>query len=303
VSPSQVQVAAAVANRLILYDLQTGGIRASAVASNVFAGDKSEFRSVVFSPDGQRLAAGDDRGGEVAFLDATHLKPLITPTKLHADQVTDIAYGLDGAVLVTGGGFGTGITLTDVVGGQVVTNFSGVDEGFFPLQPLAVSPDGKRLATGSPDRVIRIRNIATRQIVATCPQKMRFLTCMTFSPDGRWLAVADTEGTFYLWDPSGQRPIRRRSGHSGGVMALAYSPDGTLATGGMDRTIRLWHPDLDQEVAILTGHSGWVLHLAFAEHGDALLSGSLDGTLKIWRALSPQQIAARERGSVLSRPE
>jgi eukaryotic-like serine/threonine-protein kinase len=302
VSSNELLAAATVTNRLILFDLPTGGILASAVASNVFAVARSEFRSVTFSPDGRRLAVGDDNG-MVAFLDATRLRPLMTPTNLHAAQVTDIAYALGGAVLVTGAGFGVGVTVTDVASGQLLAHFHAVEEGFYPLNPLAVSPDGTRVAMGSPDRAIRIRDVATGQVLATCPQKVRFPGCMTFSPDGRWLAFADTDGRFYLWDPSGQQPIRRRSGHSGGVAALAFSPDGTLASGGMDHTIRLWHPDIDQEVAILTGHSGWVLHLAFAEHGNALVSSSFDGTLKVWRALSFEQIAAQERAGVVRRRE
>jgi len=87
------------------------------------------------------------------------------------------------------------------------------------------------------------------------------------------------------------------------VATLAFSPEGTLASGSTDHTIRLWHPELDQEAVILTEHTAWVLCLGFAEHGNALISGSMDGTLRIWRALSPQQIAAQERSSVLSRPK
>jgi len=34
--------------------------------------------------------------------------------------------------------------------------------------------------------------------------------------------------------------------------------------------------------------------LAFAEHGNALVSGSFDGALNVWRALSPDQIRAHE---------
>lgn len=301
-SPKEPHVAAAAGKQLVLYDLHTGERLARALASDVFAVAGSEFRSMTFSPDGRRLAVGDDHGA-VAFLDATHLRPLMTPTNLHAALVTDIAYALGGAVLVTGAGFEMGIKLTDVASGQLLANFHGVEEGFYPLNPLAVSPDGKRVAMGSPDRAIRIRDVATGQVLTTCQHKVRFPFCLTFSPDDRWLAVADTDGAFYLWDPRGQQPLRRRSGHAGGVTALAFAPDGTVASGGMDHTIRLWHPDIDQEVAILTGHSGWVVRLAFAEHGNALISGSMDGTLRIWRALSPQQIAAQERSSVLSRPK
>jgi eukaryotic-like serine/threonine-protein kinase len=300
VSPDQCRVAAVAGDKLILCDLKTGAVLTSVAATNVFAVATTAFRSATFSPDGRRLAVGGD-DGTAAFLDAVTLQPLTTPTNLHAGQVADIAYALGGAVLVTGGGFGTGITLTDVASGQIITNFSAVAEGFFPLQPLAVSPDGKELATGSSDRLIRLWDVTTRQLLATCPQKVRFPSCMTFSPHGRLLAFADTLGSLYLWDPSGRRPLRRLSGHSGGVMALAFSPDGTLASGGMDHTIRLWHPELDQEAAILTGHSGCILCLTFAEHGNALVSGSLDGTLKVWRALSFEQIEAQERGGVVSR--
>ena len=176
---------------------------------------------------------------------------------------------------------------------------NGVQEGFYPLQPFAVSPDGWRQATGSPNRSIQW-NVTTRQPVATCPQKVRFPDCMTFSPDGRRLAFADTFGSLYLWDPSGRAPVRQLSGHSGSVMALVFSSDGTLATGSQDHTIRLWHPDIDQEVAVLTGHSGWILHLALAEYGNALVSSSWDGTLRVWRALSLEQIEAQDRAGVVN---
>jgi WD40 repeat protein len=62
----------------------------------------------------------------------------------------------------------------------------------------------------------------------------------------------------------------------------------------MDHTIRLWHPDIDQEVAVLEGHRAWIWAAAFAEQGHTLVSGSRDGTVRIWRGESFAAGAAKE---------
>ena len=292
VSPTQDRVAAAENHRLLLCDLTAGTVLTNMAATNIFPGGKPGLGGLTFSPDGRQLAVGSDEG-RVAFLDAVTLGSLREPIKLHSNQVTHVAYALNGSILVTGGGLGTGIKLTDVASGRVITNFSAV-EGNSPMQPLAVTRDGQRLAAGSPEGRVRVWDIPSHQLVASSPWKVRFIADLAFSPDGKLLAVAEQPGSIVLWDLSEQRQLRELVGHAGPVNRLTFSPDGrTLASAGMDHTIRLWHPEIDQEVAILKGHSGWVWCVAFAEHGNALISGSRDGTLKLWRALSFEQIQAQ----------
>jgi WD40 repeat protein/predicted Ser/Thr protein kinase len=124
VSPDQLHLAAATLDKLILWDLQTGAVVTDVAAIDLFRVETAKFRSVTFSPDGTRLAAGGDNG-EVALLDAVTLQPLQGPIQLHGSQITDIAYGLNGTVLATGGGFGTGIKLTDATTGQRIADFNG----------------------------------------------------------------------------------------------------------------------------------------------------------------------------------
>jgi WD40 repeat protein len=286
VSPDETKVVAVASAKLWLCDLMTGAILANTSAEEVFTQTNSLFGvmgTAAFSPDGRTLAVGSGMG-DLAFLDAGTLRRVKDLTRPHNYQLSHIAFGLGGTILITGGGFGTGVVLSEFPGGGALTNIVAM-EGGLPVQPLAVSADGKLLATGSPEKRIRVWDLASRRVVASSPLKVRLLLSLAFSPDGQWLAIPDELGTIYLWDYRGQRPLRKLVGHAGAVLTLAFSPDGrTLASGSTDHTIKLWHPEIDQEVATLEGHTGWVWCIAFAEHGDALISGSRDGTLRLWRA-------------------
>jgi WD40 repeat protein/tRNA A-37 threonylcarbamoyl transferase component Bud32 len=298
VSPDQDKWAALTSDLLILLDPATGAKLASTSVTNVFDANDFFGVSVTFSPDGRRLAVGSAKG-RVAFLDAMTFQRVAGPFPLHDSQVWELAYGLDGSVLATSGCLGTGIALTDVASGRVITKFDGM-VGLAP-QPMAVSPDGKLLASGSPDHRVRVRDIASLRVVASSPEKVRFLHYVGFSPDGNLLVYGGELGTLSLWDLTGRRPLRKLVGHEGAVQRAVFSPDGrTLASASMDHTIRLWNAEIGEEVAILTGHSAWVWCVAFADHGNALLSGSRDGTLKLWQAASWDEIKANERVTQLN---
>jgi eukaryotic-like serine/threonine-protein kinase len=285
VSPAQDRAAASGNPKLLLYDLTSGTLLNSVGAAEVFSPKPSALVALSFSPDGRQLAVASE-DGRVVFLDATSLRRLREPFQIHANQITHMAYALNGSVLVTGGGFGNGIILTDVATGLIRAEFGG-NEGVAPLQPLAVSQDGKYLATGSPEGGVEVRDIVSLRVVASSPVKVSPVVYLAFSPDGKRLAIGAHRKTF-LWDLTGEKRWRRLAGGGGEV---AFSPDGrTLATADWDHNIRLWHPDIEQDVAVLTGHTDLIWDLAFGAQGNALLSGSGDGTLRLWRAPSFKEI-------------
>ncbi|MHC4769623.1 MAG: WD40 repeat domain-containing serine/threonine protein kinase [Planctomycetota bacterium] len=85
--------------------------------------------------------------------------------------------------------------------------------------------------------------------------------------------------------------IRTLSGHTGEVMSVAVSPDGSIIASGSrddlfsadsDNRIRLWDPATGAEIRSLEGHEHFVTSVAFSPNGAHLVSGSYDRTVRVW---------------------
>ena len=78
------------------------------------------------------------------------------------------------------------------------------------------------------------------------------------------------------------------SGHTAPVVSVAFSRDGTLASGGQDGTVILWDAITEQPIATLTGHTASARSVAFSPDGSILASGSHDGTVILWDVATQQ---------------
>ena len=94
-------------------------------------------------------------------------------------------------------------------------------------------------------------------------------------------------------DDSTQQPqvpsrlIRTLTGHTGFVVGVAFSPDGTLlATASLDGTARLWEVASGVPIRTLTGHTHYVHEVAFSPDGTLLATASADGTARLWELAS-----------------
>ena len=117
----------------------------------------------------------------------------------------------------------------------------------------------------------------------------------SFSPaSSSRLATGSGDKTARIWDCDTGTPLHTLKGHTGWVLAVAWSPDDTiLATGSMDNTVRLWDPTEGTPLGgPLKGHTKWITSLSWEPYHlrdpgrPRFASASKDFTIRIWDAVS-----------------
>jgi len=111
------------------------------------------------------------------------------------------------------------------------------------VRALDISPDGRRIVTGSFDFSAILWDFEEQRELAVLDGHEGPVTSVRFLPDGRVLSTGDDRRAL-IWDISGSEPriVHELNGHTHKVMAGAVSGDGKIAvTGGWDKTVRIWN--------------------------------------------------------------
>jgi WD40 repeat protein len=157
---------------------------------------------------------------------------------------------------------------------------------FWPYQvkvfAVAVSPDGRTIASGASDRTVRLWEAATGEERATLRTHPSHPRAVAFTPDGRTVASGGADGAIILWDTAtGQARARLNSG-DGPVSALGCTSDGSVLVGaGRGPAVRLWDLASGQLRATFAGKWRGLSSLAFTPDGKTLVVGGKGG-VALW---------------------
>ncbi|MCQ8774165.1 CHAT domain-containing WD40 repeat protein [Streptomyces telluris] len=150
------------------------------------------------------------------------------------------------------------------------------------VHALAFHPDGRRLATGSRNRV-RVWDALTGNRIWEQPVGgwLSSVFAAAFSPGGRRLVTGGADNTVRIWASSnGEELLRLRHDHV--VFGVAFSPDGfRVASASADRTVRLWDSTSGDPMLRIT-HDQVVTDVAFSPDGTRLASASADRSVRLW---------------------
>jgi WD40 repeat protein len=155
---------------------------------------------------------------------------------------------------------------------------------------VCFSPDGKRLASASWDRTVKVWEAQTGQEQLTLLGHTGPVFGVCFNPDGQRLASASGDETVKVWEAQTGHEALTLRGHRGPVYGVCFSPDGKrLATASADRTVKVWDAQTGQEAFTLRGHTSWVWGVCFSPDGKRLATASADRTVKLWEARTGQE--------------
>lgn len=233
------------------------------------------FFSLARVKDSGRLLLGAS-DGKIYDIDLLAEKPEFKSWDSHQSYVTGVV--LTGETLISGSYDGKLIWRSIATGEPQRT----IEAHSRWIRKLALSPDGKRVASVADDMFCRVFDVESGQQVhelrghevQTPNHFPSMLYTVAFSPSGQHLVTADRVGHVCVWDAASGSQLKsfdapgfytwdpKQRIHSiGGIRSVAFSPGGThVALGGIGHIGNIDHLDGPARVEIFAWEKGEKLH-------------------------------------------
>ncbi|KAG2039696.1 WD40-repeat-containing domain protein [Suillus americanus] len=158
---------------------------------------------------------------------------------------------------------------------------------------MALSPNGKTVASGSHDGTVRLWDIETEKVVAKWKEhsKSKWVQSVCWSPDGERLVSGSFDGTVRVLDVESGEPVQGLNLiETGSVHAVSYSPEATMIAIGGYTVIEFW--DAETGKLLSTIKVDWAVWRTSDEK--KLIAGLSSGLIRIFDTATWQQIADLE---------
>ncbi|KAL7299961.1 hypothetical protein TKK_0007277 [Trichogramma kaykai] len=147
----------------------------------------------------------------------------------------------------------------------------------------AVDPNNQWFTTGSSDRLIRVWDLASRQLKISLTGHKTSVKGIAISPRHPYLFSCSNDNEVKCWDLEYNKVIRHYHGHLSAVHSLALHPTiDLMVTAGRDCTARVWDMRTNVNTHIITGHTKAIASVLCQATDPQIITGSHDSTIRLY---------------------
>ena len=196
--------------------------------------------------------------------------------------IESMNFSRNGKLIIASGGRGGksgNVAGWDVETGRRVLN---VGEEQDSILTADISADQSLVVIGGTNKLIKVFDLATNEILYKIKKHSEWVTQVSFSPDGILLATADRNGGLFVWEARTGNPFYTLDGHKQEITSLSWRADGNvLLSASEEGAVRTWEMINGKQVRTWNAHSGGTLSAHYAQNGNIVTAGR-DKTVKFW---------------------
>ncbi|WP_298821324.1 serine/threonine protein kinase [Chloroflexus sp.] len=229
-----------------------------------------------WSPDGERILASSDMGGNLIVWDVDSTE-VVQSFQVTQGIVTGVRYSADGTLLAASGA--NGAVRVHTLGSDRVLKLDG---GAATTQYIDFISDTEVVAISEAGEIVTI-DLTNRRPNEQLSGMRGFPLNLAVSPDRNLIAVGNEQGEVYIWETVSRQYLRRLTGLNGPVYTLAFSANGAYLAAVTNQPpdspqIAVWEMARGGSPVILRGHNGPITGLVF--DNNVLISASSDGSVR-----------------------
>ncbi|KAL5012052.1 hypothetical protein ScPMuIL_010603 [Solemya velum] len=154
--------------------------------------------------------------------------------------------------------------------------------GYARLTSCTYHKSTKILVTGFQDGVFFLHEMPDFSLIHSLSISDQTISSVAFNNTGDWIALACSGlGQLLVWEWQSETYVLKQQGHFNNMSCLSYSPDGQyIATGGEDGKVKIWNTTSGFCFVTFAEHIGGITGVTFNQQGKAVISSSLDGTVR-----------------------